>query len=142
MSKPYSPLDGVRRVTRSMNAYTAKHRPAAETPLHLSATTGPIPCAVLLRSLIEGGPVPDDFKGIALTSLGIREHTRPDGAKFIGAFELQGDRESLVLVYGDASLGIPQAEQIAKMERPALIARHESFLLGPFATQPTFPQGT
>lgn len=136
--KPYSPLRALNRVRKSMDTVSAKHTPASERPLTLSSQTGPIPCAVLLRSLAENGPVPDDFKGLT-NAADIKGHVRPDGAKYIGAYELQGDRQSVVLVYGPATLDLIAAEKMATMERPALIARHESFLLGPFAARPELP---
>lgn len=134
--KPYSPLGAVRRATRAMNSYNTKHAAPSERPLTLETTTGPIPCAVLLRSFTENGPVPDDFAGIPRSGAAIKEHVRPDGAVFLGAFEVQGDRSSVVLVYGPPTMTTEQAEQVALLERPALAARHESFLLGPFAAHP------
>lgn len=134
-SKPYSPLKALNRTRRAMDSATAKHAPASDRPLTLTTSTGPIPCAVLLRSFVEGGPVPDDFAALPKTALAIQQHVRPDGAAFRGAFEMQGDKSSLVLVYGGPSLDIIQAEKMAFMERPALTARHESFLLGPFSSQ-------
>lgn len=118
-----------------MNSFTAKHTPAAEKPLQLSTTTGPIPCAVLLRSLTEKGPIPDDFTALQ-SAAAIKSHIRPDGAVYLGAFEVQGDRSSVVLVYGPATMSTEDAERVAIAERPALTARHESFLLGPFAQRP------
>lgn len=103
--------------------------------------SGPIPCAVLLRSLTDGGWVPDDFRGIT-SAQQIKDHVRPDGAKFIGAYELQGDRSSVVLMYGAPTLDVIAAEKFATIERPALVARHESFLLGPFAARPVAPPST
>lgn len=134
--RPYSPLRALNRTRRAMDSVTKKHAPASERPLTLNTTTGPIPCAVLLRSLVEKGPVPDDFQGLDNANA-IREHVRSDGAVYIGAFELQGDRTSVVLIYGPKSMTDEQAESVATMERPALVARHESFLLGPFAAQPS-----
>lgn len=133
--KPYSPLGALKRTRRAMDSVTAKHTPQSERPLTLSTTTGPVPCAVLLRSIVERGPVPDDFSGFS-SAAQIKDHVRPDGAKFIGAYELQGDRTSVVLVYGPPTLDLIAAEKMATMERPALIARHESHLLGPFAARP------
>lgn len=132
-NRPYSPKDALRRVTRSMNRVVRDNTPQTNRPLDLTTTTGPIPCAVLLRTFIEGGPVPDDFSALPKNTTAIQQHVRPDGAKFIGAFELQGDKTSLVLVYGPQTLDIISAERVATMERPALMARHEQFLLGPFA---------
>lgn len=133
--KPYSPIGALKRTRRAMDTVSAKHRPPADTPLSLATTSGPIPCAVLLRSLVERGPVPDDFQGLT-NAAAIKEHVRPDGASFIGAYELQGDRGSVVLVYGPKTLDMIAAEKLATMERPALIARHETAKLGPFAAKP------
>lgn len=139
--KEYSPLRALNRTRRAMDSVSAKHTPASERPLTLATNSGPIPCAVLLRSLVEKGPVPDDFLSLG-SALAIREHKRPDGAVYIGAFELQGDRSSVVLVWGPPSMTDEQAEQIATIERKALTARHESFLLGPFAARPAAPSPT
>lgn len=140
--KPYSLLRALNRTRRAMDSFSAKHTPQSERPLTLSSTTGPVPCAVLLRSLTDGGPVPDDFHGFT-SAQQIKDHVRPDGAKFIGAYELQGDRSSVVLVYGPQTLDVITAEKFATMERRALIARHESFKLGPFAARhPVAPTST
>lgn len=133
MSKGYDPKRAIRGATKAMNSYTSKHTPPSERPLTLSSNGAPVPCAVLLRSFTENGPVPDDFKGLPKTSAALKAHVRPDGAVYIGAFQSQGAKDSVVLVYGPAKLTEKRAEEISCLERRALIKRHESFLLGPFA---------
>lgn len=98
--------------------------------LTVSTTRRPT-CCVLLRSLTDGGPVPDDFQGLA-TAAAIRSHVRPDGAVYKGSWQLQTDKDSVVLVWGDPALSIDDAEFIATRERPELVRRHEAAKLGPF----------
>ncbi len=119
-----------------MNSFVRKQTPASERPLTLLTNDQPIPCSVLLRSFVEDGPVPDDFKGLPKTSAAIKAHVRPDGAVYKGSFQLQGAKDSVVLVYGPKNLTEVRAERIASMERLALTRRHESFLLGPFSRNP------
>ncbi len=130
--KPYSPKDAIRRTTRAMQSFTQKHTPASERPLSLSTNTQPVPCALYLRSFTENGPIPDDFAGLPKTSVALRSHVRPDGAVYKGAFQIQGDKDSVVLVYGPQNLTEKRAEEIANMERLALRRRHERAALGPF----------
>jgi hypothetical protein len=151
MSKSYDPRDAIKRATRSMNSYVKKHeRPVqlltdkanpGDAPLTTTATE-PGVCVVLLKSITEGlaRVVPDDFQSIRSAD-DIKAHVRPDGAVFLGAYELQNTPESLCLVYGPASLLPEKAERLATLERPALMRRHEQAHLGPFAapTQPIAP---
>jgi hypothetical protein len=112
---------------------------ASERPLTLTTMSGPSPCAVLLRSFTEGGPVPDDFEGLPKTAEALKSHVRSDGAVYLGAFEVQGDKDSVVLMYGPSNLTETRAEAIANMERLALTNRHAAWALGPFARQQTGP---
>lgn len=134
--KPYSPMKAVRRATRAMDSVSRKHAPPSERPLTLTTNGEPVPCAVLLRSFIENGPVPDDFTGLPKTSDALKKHVRPDGAVYKGAFEAQGDRSSVVLVYAAPSWLPDRCESIATMERKALLNRHDAHALGPFARHP------
>lgn len=136
MSKDYSPLKAIRRATSAMNKYVrdAKDvmgRPINAPDLTLSVNPKAAPCVVLLRSLTDGGPVPDDFTEIR-SGEAIKNHKRSDGAVFKGAFELQNTKDSLCLVYGDESMTRAEAERAATLERPALMARHHNWTLGPF----------
>lgn len=119
-----------------MNRFVDKHRPASERPLSLSSHALPIPCAILLRSFTDGGPVPDDFTGLPKTSAALKAHVRPDGAIYKGAYQSQGVPESVVLVYGPKNLTDARAEEIASIERHALVTRHATAALGSFARHP------
>jgi hypothetical protein len=141
----YDPRDAIKRTTRAMNSYVKKH----ERPIQLhsdtnvgdvaltSTATEPGVCVILLKSLTEDirTVVPDDFHPLR-TALALQEHVRPDGAVFLGAYELQNTPDSLCLVYGPASLLPEKAERLATLERPALMRRHEQARLGPFAAAP------
>lgn len=143
----YDPRDAIKRATRSMNSYVKKHeRPVqlltdkanpGDVPL-TSVATEPGVCVVLLKSLTEGlsTVVPEDFHALRSAD-SIQSHVRPDGAVYLGAFELQNTPESLCLVYGPASLLPEKAERLATLERPALMRRHEQARMGPFAATPT-----
>ncbi len=134
--KPYSPMNAIRRATRSMNKTIAKHTPPSERPLTLAANDQPVPCAVLLASFTEGGPVPSDFIALPKTSAALKAHVRPDGAVYKGAFELQGHFGSVVLAYGPKDMTMTRAEQVATIERTVLLKRHEAHALGIFAASP------
>lgn len=139
MSK-YNPLDGLKNAKRAMDTYVRKH----ERPVQLvsdnpgdvpvtSTATDPGVCVVLLKSLTEGlKVVPDDFLTLT-TAEAIKGHVRPDGAVYLGAFDLQNTPESTVLVYGPASMNPEKVERLATLERPALTRRHAQAQLGPFA---------
>ncbi len=134
--KKYDPRAGIRGATKAMNAFVRKSHPTGRRDLTLSTNDQPVPCAVLLKSFVEDGPVPDDFKGLPKSSQSLKDHVRPDGAVYKGAFQLQGTKDSVILMYGPKNLTETRAEQIANMERLALTQRHASFVLGPFAARP------
>ncbi len=135
----YSPLARIKEARKAMDHYVQKHTPSQEKPLTLSTNEQPIPCAVLLKSFTDGGPVPDDFKALPKTSTALKAHVRPDGGVYKGAFDLEGGKDSVVLMYGPKNLTPQRAERIAAMERLALTKRHQSFTLGQFAAQPPTP---
>ncbi len=133
----YSPLDAVKRVTGLMQR---EIRNAGEQVIPGSQVCPPIAvksraaaCCVLLKMLTEGGPVPDDFTGLT-SSRALRDHVRSDGAIYLGAFELQGQPDSVVLVYGDHLMTPAGAERLATLERPELQRRYAAWRLGPFGT--------
>lgn len=143
MSRPYDPRSAIRRATRSMNDYVKKHeRPIrlvgdgdATTPI--ASATEPALCVVLLKALTDGvhSIVPDDFHSLR-TADGIKAHVRPDGAVFLGSFELQNAPDSLCLVYGPTGTTLAKAERSATLERPALINRYDRARLGVFGAPP------
>lgn len=136
VSKDYSPLKALKHARRAMDSTVRKVSPTISgiaPQLSVSSSGQPVPCALYLQSLLDGvGSVPDDFTALPKTSAAIKGHIRPDGAVYLGAFELQGDRSSVVLVYGPPMMDPIRAEQIATLERPALIRRHQAAKLGPF----------
>lgn len=136
MSKAYDPLKAIRHATKAMNQYVKQAGPSVGVtdPVY-AATAGASPVCVLLKSITDGGLVPDDMTNLT-SGQAIRDHVRSDGAVFVGAFELQGDRESIVLVYGDAAMKPEQAERLATLERPELLRRQHLHALGPFAVHP------
>lgn len=127
----YNPRSAIGAAIRGMDGYVKQHSKPA--PVELVKPTAAAPCAVLLRSIVEGGPVPDDFANVPKTADGLRSFVRADGAVYRGAFELQGKPGSIVMVWGDPSLSMKGAERIATQERPALEQRHAQAKLGPFA---------
>lgn len=132
----YDPRKAIRHATKAMNQFVRQNGPrlGMTEPVY-TAASGIGPCVVLLRSITERGPVPDDMQNLT-TGQAIKAHVRSDGAVFIGAFELQGDRESVVLVWGDPAMKPEQAERLATLERPELIRRQHLHALGPFAAHP------
>lgn len=146
MSKSYDPRHGIKNAVRAMNTYVKKHeRPQLVTgePKNLpdvgltNTATEPGVCVVLLKSFTDGvrDVVPDDFHALR-TGKQLQEHVRPDGAIYLGAFELQNTPDSVCLVYGPASMQSEKAERLATLERPALMRRHDLAQLGPFAAAP------
>lgn len=136
----YNPLRSLTRLRKEMQSKIAESGElvipgsTVDQPLISVQRKADVVC-VLLKTLTEGGPIPDDLKGLR-TSMAIRAHTRPDGGVYCGAYELQGQPESVVLVYGDPTLTDAQAERCASLERPALARRHSDWKLGPFAASP------
>src|SRR5689334_3440310 len=126
MSKTYSPLGSLTTLRRAMQDEIAKHEhviPGSQVAPPLAVTERAAPCCILLQTLVEGGPVPDDLIGIT-TGAQLKAHVRPDGAVYQGAYEVMGQPDSVVIVYADQSLKPGAAEHLANMERPALVARH------------------
>ncbi len=134
----FDPKKSVRKATQAMNSYTRKHS-QGERPLELSTNTLPVPCAVLLKSFTDNGPVPPDFVALPRTSAALKAHVRPDGAIYKGAYQVQGDPDSVVLMYGPKNLTEKRAAEIANLERLALKRRHEAKQLGQFARNPDLP---
>lgn len=135
----YNPLKAIRGATKAMNHRLREEGHVVQTGDSLATTTHTeaAPCCILLRSLTDGGPVPDDFNRLKLSGASLKEHVRPDGGVYLGAFEVQGQKDSLVIVYGPLRLK-DKAERLSILERPALVARHRTAALGPFA-QPMRP---
>lgn len=134
----YDPRRAIRNATKAMNRYVQKNGPSVGVvdPMYTATAMSAAPCCVLLKAITDGGPVPDDLTNLK-SGAAIKDHVRSDGAVFIGAFELQGDRDSIVLVYGDKALPVQQAERLATLERPELLRRQHQWSLGPFAAKPS-----
>lgn len=118
-------------------------RPSAPAAIVDDATTltaqsaKAAPCAILLRSLVEDGPMPDDFRAL-VDKRALKQYVRPDGAVFRGAFEFSGASRALVMVWGDPATPEAVIQRVAELERPALEQRHQAWKLGPFAcTRPS-----
>lgn len=133
----YDPLATVKRVTGLMQQGI---RDAGEHVIPGSQVCPPIAvrpraasCCVLLKMLTDGGPVPDDLTMLR-SAKELREHVRSDGAVYLGAFEVVGRPDSVVLVYGDHTMTPQGAERLATLERPELERRYAAARLGPFGT--------
>lgn len=101
-------------------------------PLTPLISTTPQTCCVLLLALVHKSPmVPDDFHGMDVNKKNIERYVRPDGACFLGAFELPKDPYGTVLVYGDPAMSFEQAAAASLAYRQKLLDHHVS--LGPFA---------
>lgn len=129
----YSPLKAIRRATRSMNSAVQKAEASWSVPPIISTTEKSAPCAVLLKSFTDDVMLPDDFNSVGKSGAAIKAYVRPDGAVYQGAFQMQGQPDSVVMVWGDPSMEPDEAERIATMERPALLRRYDSAKLGPFS---------
>lgn len=141
----YNPLDSLRSLRSNMQREIAKHEsvaiPGTEVKAPLAVVRRPTSCCVLLKALTDGGPVPADFTALKSAAM-LRAHVRSDGAVYLGAFELAGHPDSIVLVYGDPAMRPAAAERLATLERAALQRRHASWQLGPFASHSHSPTPT
>jgi hypothetical protein len=138
-AKDYSPIASLRRLRGDMQSAISKAGerviPGTEVAAPIAVVQRAAPCCVLLKMLTDGGPVPDDFTRLTSSSA-LRDHVRSDGAVYLGAFEVQGKPDSVVLVYGDPSMPVANAERLASLERPSLERRYADWQLGIFASAP------
>lgn len=115
----YDPKSAVLGLREGMNALKAKQKRHAipkgivgldGAEISPKIETGPATCCLLLLAFLHKHPmVPDDFHNVPLSKAGITEYVRPDGAIYLGTFELPNDPGSAVLVYGDPAMSQAQA---------------------------------
>jgi hypothetical protein len=119
MAKAYDPRKAFLGMKAGMKQL-AKQAKREEVPMGLvgtdgsaltpSVSTAPATCCVLLLALAHRSPmVPDDFHNVPRTKAGIESYVRPDGAIYLGAYELPNDPGGVVLVYGDPAMTQEQA---------------------------------
>lgn len=136
---PMKSLSGLRQSMQKEIASKGEHViPGTEVKAPLEITRKADTVCVLLKMLTDDGPVPDDIKGL-LSGTALKNHVRSDGAVFRGAYELQGQPDSVVIVFADPSLSDERCLIMANMERPALERRYTQWTLGPFAHRPITP---
>jgi hypothetical protein len=120
----------------------AKEPPKGLVSVHgdlLSPVTdvGPQTCCVLLMALTAKAPmVPDDFHNVTITKAGLEAYVRPDGAIYLGAFELPNDPYGTVCVWGDPAMSFQQAAAASIAYRRKLLDHHMGSDLGPFSASP------
>ena len=138
----YSPLKSLSGLRQSMQKeISAKGElviPGTEVQAPLEVVRKADTVCVLLKMLTDDGPVPDDIKGL-FSGTALKNHVRADGAVFRGAYELQDQPDSVVIVFADPSLSDERCLIMANMERPALERRYRAWTLGPFASRPITP---
>lgn len=96
-------------------------------------------CCVLLLAFLNRAPmVPDDFFAVPLTKDGIEAYVRPDGAIYLGTFELPRDPGGAVMVWGDPALSYEATAAASIAYRQKLVGSFtEGSDLGAFGTTPT-----
>jgi hypothetical protein len=71
---------------------------------------GPAVLCFLLREWAEGQcALPDDFDDLPKSGKALKEHVRPDGGVYLGAFDSQGDPLGVIIMFGDPALPLRQA---------------------------------
>lgn len=119
MSEAYDPKSALLGMRAGMKALQRKAE-RAQRPVGLVSSKGKAlreevvqgidTCCVLLLAFTNRHPmIPDDFHNVERNAKGIQEYVRPDGAIFLGTFELPKDPASAVLVYGDPAMTQEQA---------------------------------
>ena len=98
----------------------------------------PEPCAILLLAFTKGSKmVPDDFHNVGKSGAALKTYVRPDGGVYLGAFQVQGEVDGIVVVYGDPAMSTGAAQKIALRYRQRLMEQYEGEKamehLGPFA---------
>jgi len=71
----------------------------------------PLLCFPLQAWLDGAQDLPKDIHGLPKTGSALKTHVRPDGAVFLGLFEIPGSKNTGVVVFGDK--GTPQGTAVA-----------------------------
>lgn len=104
-------------------------------PVSAQVDTAPKTCCVLLMAFMHRHPmVPDDFHNVPRTKAGIEAYVRPDGAIYLGAYELPKDPFGTVLVWGDPALTQAQVAAASIAYRKKVV--DTAMGLGPFSATP------
>lgn len=131
----YSPTQSLTGLRKLMQERIAGAGELVIPGTQVAPTIAVIPKAetvcVLLACLASSGPVPDDITGLT-TGQHLKDHVRADGGIYRGAYEMQGQPDSVVLVYADPRASDHHCEAAATMERPVLTRRFQAWQLGPF----------
>ena len=144
-SQPYSPM-GVLSMLREKGVVSAGAN-FGKKAATVDAFGAPVfpktieTCPILLLAFTERSPmVPDDFHNVERSGKGLREYVRPDGGVFLGAFQPAGEKDGVVVVFGDPAMSQGAAQRIALQYRQQLIERYEGHCaaqaLGPFSGLP------
>lgn len=86
----------------------------------------------LLEWLGGGLKLPEDFATVGTSAKALKEHTRPDGGVYLGAFDLKDAEGSTVIVFGDPLMDEPHAIQLTHAFR-----KHHAEQAAKLGTGPT-----
>ena len=86
-------------------------RPKDVIPEKTEEPKVPLLCFPLQAWLDGAQDLPKDIQGLDKTGKTLREHIRPDGAVFLGLFEVPSGKGTGVVVFGDK--GTPQSTAVA-----------------------------
>lgn len=80
----------------------------------------PFFCFPLMAFAMRDEHLPQDIKDLPTSSKSLKEHVRPDGGVYLGAFELPDDAGSTIVVYGEATTTQDEAKQASILFRQRL----------------------
>lgn len=95
------------------------HKGEAYTPVTRPATF----CFLLLAWVAGTCELPADFAAVEKTAKGLQAHIRPDGATYLGTFELPNDPASCVVMYGDPLMNARDAIELSLGFRQRLLSK-------------------
>jgi hypothetical protein len=115
----YDPKSALKRFTE---AGGLKGRPVGKRvgPAYDIKARSPFLCFPLMAWLDKNDALPQDIKDLPTSSKALKEHVRPDGGVYLGAFELPDDSGSTVIVFGEATTRHEDAKNASILFRQKL----------------------
>ena len=90
----------------------------------------PLLCFPLAAFLNHDPDLPPDFQSVERTGLALKSHQRPDGAVFLGLFEVPGERHTGIVVFGPPSTPSGVAIHVSQQYRQEQHALESGFVAG------------
>ena len=84
-----------------------------------------------LSAFIHNDPgLPPDFQSVERTGQGLKQHLRPDGAVFLGLFEIPKEPHTGIVVFGPPNTSVGIANQCSQQYRDEQHALESGFAAG------------